>query len=148
MEVITDSSGRITGIQANPTGLNALATQTAISAQAYISQIGAQRISIPIGSALGSNLLSGKGPNVSARAIPSGAVTSSFYSEFSSAGYNQTLHRIYITLKANMMIILPTASASEEVVAQVLVAENVLVGEVPNTLLQMDGLAQKLDLVP
>ena len=47
-----------------------------------------------------------------------------------------------------MMIILPTASASEEVVAQVLVAENVLVGEVPNTLLQMDGLAQKLDLVP
>jgi sporulation protein YunB len=142
-----DSQGNVTLLQANTARMNALATQTALAAQEKIAEISSQKVSIPLGSALGIQLLSGKGPRVSASVTPAGSVTCEFLSEFSSAGINQTRHRLYIKLTASMRVIMPSRSSSVAAVTQVPVAETIIVGVVPNTYLQ-SAYDQLLNLVP
>ena len=138
----------VTAIQANTAHMNDLATQTALVAQGKIAEITSQRMSIPLGSALGSQLLSGKGPVISAYATPVGAVTSQFLSEFSSAGINQTRHRLYIKLTATMSVIMPSKSSSLVAVTQIPVAETVIIGGVPSTYFDAPGDERLLSLLP
>jgi sporulation protein YunB len=142
-----DENGNVSLLQANTARMNSLATQTALAAQEKIAEISSQKVSIPLGSALGIQLLSGKGPNVSVSVVPVGSVTCEFLSEFSSAGINQTRHRLYIKLTASMRVIMPSQSSSVTAITQVPVAETIIVGQVPSTYLQSEY-DDLLNLVP
>ncbi|MGI5899300.1 MAG: sporulation protein YunB [Christensenellales bacterium] len=148
VQIEYDSDNRVSAMQANTVYMNNLATQTALIAQGKIAEITNQRVSIPLGSALGSQLLSGKGPNISAYATPVGAVTSQFLSEFTSAGINQTIHRLYIKLTASMSVIMPSHSSALTATTLVPVAETVIIGAVPGTFLQTLEEGDMLNLLP
>lgn len=70
-------------------------------------------------------------------------------SEFSSAGINQTLHRIYLQIKCNVVILTPFSSVDESITSQVLLAEAVIVGDVPATYYNLEGMNKEnaLDVV-
>lgn len=61
-------------------------------------------------------------------------------SEFTSSGINQTLHRIYLEIKCNVVILTPVETIEEQIVNQVLLAEGVIVGEVPNSYYNLEGI--------
>ena len=61
-------------------------------------------------------------------------------SEFTSQGINQTLHRVYLQVKCNVNIVTPYDSISREITNQVLLMENVIVGNIPNTYYNLEGL--------
>ena len=61
-------------------------------------------------------------------------------SEFISQGINQTLHRVYLQVKCNVQILTPFDSISEEITNQVLLLENVIIGNIPNTYYNFEGL--------
>ncbi len=145
VDVRLDSAGRVSMMLMNTVSMNRLSARTAIAAQRNISDIGAQGLSIPLFTALGSQLLAGRGPTLYLRVVPVGSVTTDFRTEFSSAGINQTRHRVFLCLAAQVRIIIPTGSRQVEIATQVPIAETVIVGEVPNTFLQGTG---ALDLVP
>lgn len=150
-ELITihyNTDGNVSSMQANAAKLNSLATETALASQARISEISQQRVEIPIGTALGSQLLSGKGPRLSVSVLPVGSVTSKLYSEFTSAGINQTRHRLYIILTANMQTILAAKTASLEATAQISIAETIITGRIPETYLVTTEMDDMLNLVP
>ena len=85
-----DNSGQIVLVSANASMMNRLAADTAMAAQNKISSIGEQGISIPIGTIIGGQLLSGRGPSVRIKFEPVGSVTTDFMTEFEDAGINQT----------------------------------------------------------
>lgn len=149
IRVKTGDHGQITMLQANTLKINALARAVAQRAQDNIDEVGAQGIGIPIGSLSGIPLFAGRGPAVSIRFIPIGSVVSRFRSVLKAAGINQTVHQIYLTVEATVHIVLPGANDREvKTFTEVLIAESMLIGTIPNTYLSSDKLDEMLNFVP
>ena len=92
------------------------------------------------GSFTGFKLLSGKGPGVPIRISSIGNVETDLRSEFTSKGINQTLHRVYLQVKCEVNILTPYDNITEKIANQVLIAENVIVGKIPNTYYNFEGM--------
>ena len=92
------------------------------------------------GSFTGFKLLAGKGPGVPIRISSVGNVETDLKSEFSAQGINQTLHRVYLQVVCEISILTPYNSITEKITNQVLIAENVIVGKIPNTYYNLEGM--------
>ncbi len=135
-------------LQANSGKLNTVAADCANNAQERIFELGEQGISVPVGTLSGIPVFAGMGPSIVLKFTPAGAVKSSFDSEFRSAGINQTLHRITLRLTATVRIILPGESFLVTVDAEAPIAENIIVGDVPNAYTNVANEEDLLNLVP
>ena len=129
--VVRDDAGNIEMVQANSPEINMVAREIAGLAQANLDALDLKEISIPIGTFTGLALLTGLGPDVTISVMPIGSALCDFVSYFTAAGINQTLHKIYIDVHAEINIITPLDEPTITVKAEVLVAENLIVGEVP-----------------
>ena len=129
--VRTDAQGRVTMLEANAARMNQLATLTALRAQEMLRSAEQQSVGIPLGAALGIPFLSAAGPRVQVRILPVGAVSAAFSSEFESAGINQTRHKIYLSMHTSVRLVIPTGASQVNLNSQVLIAESIIVGEVP-----------------
>ncbi len=69
-----------------------------------------------------------------------GNVETDLRSEFTAQGINQTLHRVYLQVKCNVNILTPFDNSSREITNQVLLMENVIVGNIPNTYYNLEGM--------
>lgn len=92
------------------------------------------------GSFTGFKLLAGRGPGVKITISTIGDVETDLRSEFISQGINQTLHRVYLQVKCNVNILTPFDNISQEITNQVLLMENVIVGNIPNTYYNLEGI--------
>lgn len=91
------------------------------------------------GSFTGFKLLSGRGPGIKIRISTIGNVKTDLRSEFISQGINQTLHRIYLQVDCEVSILTPFDNITQSITNQVLIAENVIVGNIPNTYYNLEG---------
>lgn len=143
-----DQNGNITLVYANAVLMNNLAANTAIAAQDKILGIGEQGISIPIGTIIGGQLLSGRGPAIIVKFEPVGSVTTDFKTEFEDAGINQTRHKIYLILNSSVRIIIGNGSQTVEISSQVLISETIIIGDVPQSYMHFEGDEGRLNLLP
>lgn len=126
-----DANGKISLITANTVLMNNLAAQTAMAAQDKILGAGEQGVNIPIGTAIGGPLLTGRGPAIVIKFEPVGSVTTDIIAEFEEAGINQTRHKIYLVLDATVRILVSNAAQTVEISSKVLISDTIIVGEVP-----------------
>ncbi|MCL2564179.1 MAG: sporulation protein YunB, partial [Oscillospiraceae bacterium] len=75
---------------------------------------------------------SGRGPGIRFRVVTLGNPSATFTNEFSTAGINQTKHQIMLELTVQVNILVPGRTTRETITTQMLVAETVIVGDVPN----------------
>ena len=144
----TDAQGRVTMLRADTMRMNELAAKTALMAEDELNSVENQVVRIPLGAALGIRSLSGFGPKMSMQILPVGAVHASFDTEFESAGINQTRHRIFLTLRATVSLIIPTGSQLVEVQSTMPIAESIIVGHVPDSFVDVNDQKDILDLAP
>ena len=124
--------GEVTAISSNMARINAL------SAKILDRVVGATDnrtlvVEIPLGNLTGISLLVGRGPAVPVRII---ALTSSrveFHNSIVTAGINQTKHQISLEVIVDIDILIPWATESAQVTTEVLIADTILVGQVPET---------------
>ena len=69
-----------------------------------------------------------------------GTVETDLRSEFKDAGINQTLHRIYLEVRCNVNILTPYETITETITNQVLLTEGVIIGNIPDTYYNLEGL--------
>lgn len=131
-----DSKGKVVLIQPNTMEFNKLAADTTIKIQDGLRSITEEKIYIPIGQVIGSQLLASYGPKITVTVLPIGTVQVTVVDKFEHAGINQTRHMVYLVATTQVRIVVPLVSKSVEVQTQVPVAEYVIVGEVPNTYVQ------------
>lgn len=143
--VRTDEKGRVTMLQANAIRMNELATLTALEAQAKLESAEAQSVMIPLGAALGVPFLSAMGPRLPVQVVPVSAVSAAFSTEFESAGINQTRHKIYLSLRATVRLVIPSSARQVSLTSQVLIAESIIVGEVPQSFVQVPDVGDALE---
>ncbi|MBR3002213.1 MAG: sporulation protein YunB [Clostridia bacterium] len=94
------------------------------------------------GSFTGLKLLSGRGPRIKITISSIGNVKTDLKSEFSSKGINQTLHRVYLQVDCEVSILTPFDNITKRITNQVLIAEHVIVGHIPDTYYNLEGMTQ------
>jgi sporulation protein YunB len=143
-----NDQGQVTMFQANTVRMNELATSIALQAQEKLQDANNQVIQIPLGAALGINFWAGSGPNISVRILPVGAVSTQFITEFETAGINQTRHKILLSAKTTVRLVIPTGARQVELVSSIPIAESIIVGEVPDTFVDVNDKGDIINLVP
>lgn len=131
-----DGSGTITALTADMAAMNLLRGQLLEHLLEELGGIHVSDIHIPLGSVLDVDILWAKGPNLKVHSMSVGTVSAEFESEFTGAGVNQTLHRIWLEVKVPLTMILPGDRVETQVTNRLCVAETVVVGKVPDTYLQ------------
>ncbi|MEG0270374.1 MAG: sporulation protein YunB [Clostridia bacterium] len=144
----TDLQGRVSVMRANTMRMNEIATKTALMAEEELAGIENQIINIPLGSAFGIRFLAGFGPTLAVRILPIGAVRTNFETEFESAGINQTRHKISLSMRTTVSLIVPRGAKKVEVVSNVPIAESIIVGQVPTSYVDVSDQEDMLNLIP
>lgn len=128
-----DEEGRVAAIQTQMSAVNHLKAVVSDCVIEQISQIKTEELSIPIGSIMGGDLLSGRGPEIPVKILTVSSVRSEIENVFTSAGINQTRHQIILNVYVDISILLQGDTISTEVWSQISVAETVIVGSVPDS---------------
>ena len=131
-----DTSGTITALTTETVAMNRLRARLVGVVLEALEGIDVSQIQIPLGSLLDLDLLWGLGPTMSVHAMAVGTVEGEFSSEFSSAGINQTIHKIELDLVIPLTLMLPGRVVETVCETQIPIAETVIVGQVPETYLQ------------
>ena len=98
-------------------------------------------VEIPIGNLTGVSLLMGRGPKVPVQIIVLTSSKVEFNNSIITAGINQTKHQINLEVIVDIDILVPWGTESTqvitEVLTEVLIADTIVVGQVPDTYLSM-----------
>ena len=126
-----DASGKVTAVTSNMARINMLSAKLL---QDIVNSAGGGELEIrvPVGNLLGTNLLHGRGPDVPVKIIMLTSSYADFRNDVSSAGINQIRHQIVLEVMVDIDVLIPWETLSTRVVSEVLVAETVIVGSVPN----------------
>ena len=132
-----DESGAVTAIKANMARINALSSEL-LSDIVKAADGGELSLAIPIGNLLGSSLLLGRGFDIPVDITMLSSSRVDFKNDLISAGINQTKHQMKLDVVIDIDVIMPWRTVSTQVVSEILIAETVIVGKVPQTYLDME----------
>ena len=134
-----DLNGRITALKTNMTEVNRLKTDILNIINDEILALDTSDLGIPLGSLFLPELFSGKGPAIPVQILAIRNSDAGFVSHFSEAGINQTLHQLTMEVSVDVAVLVLGETAVFTVASEVVVAETVIIGDVPETFLQTGG---------
>ena len=134
-----DLEGRITALKTNMSEVNRLKTDILNIINDEILALDTSGLGIPIGSLILPEILAGKGPTISVHIISIRNSEASFSSNFTEAGINQTLHQINMQISVDVAVLVLGETNYFTITSQVVIAETVIIGQVPDTLLRTGG---------
>lgn len=134
-----DLNGRITALKTNIGEINHLKTDILNIINGKILALDSADIGIPIGSLFLPEFLAGKGPVIPVRILAIRNSEASFSSNFVQAGINQTLHQLIMHVDVDAAVLVLGETSTFSISSQVVVAETVIVGDVPGTFIQSGG---------
>lgn len=148
MTVRMDERGQVALLMANTMRMNQLADRAGQAALRRLNNMSSERVTVPLGAALGMTLFAGTGPGVPVSIIPIGSIATDFATEFEACGINQTRHKVYLKVTASIRIVIPTGAKTTQVSANMLVAESIIVGSVPEGFVGYNIGEEELNLIP
>lgn len=131
-----DADGEISAISSNMARINAL------SAEILDRVVGATEnrtldVRIPLGNLTGISLLMGRGPGVPVEILMLTSSRVAFHNSVVTAGINQTKHQLNLAVIVDIDVLIPWGTESTQVVTEVMIADTVIVGKVPETYLNL-----------
>ena len=134
-----DLDGRITALKTNMSEVNRLKTDILNLINDEILALDSSDLGIPTGSLFLPELFSGKGSAIPVHILSIRNSDANFVSSFSQAGINQTLHRLNMEVSVDVAVLVLGETSSFTMSSEVVVAETIIVGQVPQTYLQTGG---------
>ena len=135
-----DLNGRITALKTNMSEVNRLKTDLLNLINDEILAMDYDQLGIPVGSLVIPEFFAGKGPSIPVRILTIRNSEASFFSEFSEAGINQTMQKLNMLVNIDVAVLILGAVEEFTISSQVVVAETVIVGQVPDMFLQTGGI--------
>ena len=132
-----DEGGGIAALTTDMARMNQLRAELTASILEALASVDVSDIQVPLGSLFDLEPLWAKGPAIKTKAMTVGTVRAEFDSQLTSAGVNQTLHRIWMEVDVPMTLLLPGGAVETSLHTRLCVAETVIVGRVPDTYLQL-----------
>lgn len=135
-----DNEDKITFIQADTIKISKLISKVSIEVKKELDNLSQQNIEIPFGQAIGSELFANSGPKIKVSVLPVGKMNVELLQDFYEAGINQTRHILYLDVKTSVKIVIPLLYEKEVVSVKAPIAETIIVGSVPNTVVKVEGI--------
>lgn len=132
-----DSSGQVALLSTNSAKMNALRTQILQMVLEKVDSLDSRDLGIPLGSITGLSTASDWGPDLPVQVLAAAAPTAEFRNVFTSEGINQTLHQVMLDVQVEITLLIPGGKTETQVSAEVCVAETLLLGQVPDTYLEL-----------
>lgn len=139
---VYDKDGKLIMIKTDALLMNTISSNIAKNVQDKIINLEEQSFSIPLLTALNSQLLSDYGPILRFSISHQGSVLVDFKTEFAESGINQTRYKIYISVNVNIRVFSPVNTSSTNVTNDVLIAEVVIIGDVPNSYMSIPSIGK------
>lgn len=136
-----DENENILMLESNMKNINIVISDVANRIQTSINNTKDEKLNISLGSFTGISILSGRGIKVPIRISTVGNVKTNVRSEFISKGINQTLHRLYLDIESEISVLTPFNTINESIKNQLILAENIIVGEIPETYYNLEGIS-------
>ena len=134
-----DLDGRITALKTNMSEVNRLKTDILNLINDEILALSTDDLGIPLGSLFLPELFAGRGPSIPVQILSIRNSDASFSSDFTEAGINQTLQQMNMHVSVDVTVLVLGQSNSFTISSQVVVAETIIVGDVPDTFFQTGG---------
>ena len=131
-----DGDGEVTAISSNMARINALSAEI-LDRVVGATENHAITVEIPAGNLSGVSLLMGRGPKVPVEILVLTSSRVEFNNSIVTAGINQTKHQINLEVIVDIDVLIPWGTESAQVVTEVLIADTIVVGRVPETYLNM-----------
>lgn len=138
MKIHKDQEGRPVMIQPNILKIDQLQVEAVSAINKRFAQMSKKTIPIPFGQVTGNKLLGALGPDIEVQILSVGTVKTELLSNFEAAGINQTRHRLTLRATGEIQVVLPEVTKKSIVSTDVLIADNILIGQVPQTLLNLN----------
>lgn len=132
-----DANGDVTAISSNMAKINTLSSLI-LEKVVGTTEKNNITVKIPFGNLTGISLLMGRGPRIPLKIIVLTSSRVEFNNSIVTAGINQTKHQINLEVIVDVEILVPWGSETAQVVTEVLIADTVVVGQVPETYLNME----------
>lgn len=137
ISITQNSDGEITSLQTDMVALNRLRGRATDAVLQKIATMENQFIYVSVGTLSGLQLLSGRGPDLSIRVVPTGYLQTEIENRFDSAGINQTRHQIMLKMDMRVAAIIPGYTSTTDIHTEYCLAETVIVGTVPEAFTQV-----------
>ena len=131
-----DLNGRITALKTNMAEVNRLKTETLNIINDEILAQDTETLGVSLGSLILPEFFSGKGPQIPVRILSIRNSDANFESFFTEAGINQTLQQLSMDVIVDVTVLVLGQTETFTVSSQMVVAETIIVGDVPATYLQ------------
>ena len=135
-----DLDGKITALKTNMSEVNRLKTNLLNLINDEILAMDSDHLGIPIGSLVLPEVFGGKGPMIPVQILTIRNSEAEFFSEFSQAGINQTLQKLNMLIRVDIAVLVLGEVDDFSISSQVVIAETVIVGQVPDMFLQTGGI--------
>ena len=129
--------GAVSMLTTDAVRLNTLRSAILEEIVSQFEGIDSHSLGIPFGALTGIDLFSAWGPKLPVQVVSVASANGTFRNDFTSAGINQTLHRIMVDITVTAQLLLPGGIVESNVATPVCVAETVIIGQVPQTFLQI-----------
>ncbi len=127
-----DENGNIISVNTNINLTNAIEGKILDNVVKEINHFSRCPISVPIGTLTGSDLLTGRGPDLTFYISLSGNARSSIENLFESTGINQSRHQIQIRVEADISILTAGKRMTASVENTIVIGETIIVGQIPD----------------
>ncbi|MBE7076845.1 MAG: sporulation protein YunB [Clostridiales bacterium] len=141
-------TGEIVSFSANQHEINSITREIIKETQYEMKTLGEEGLALSLGTFTGMPFLLGKGPKIGFKLIPIGSVAGEFTSEFESVGINMTKHALFLYINIHVSMVMPIKSYDFYTTNQVLLAESIILGKVPEVYLSGESFKKTLNLVP
>ena len=133
-----DSNGKGNMLSVNTVLVNDICNAAAMAISERLSVMDPERISVPIGMALGLDTLANLGPRFSFSLRPTGNALVDYGSSFEAVGINQTHFEVWLTVVSTVRIINPVQSSTITISRDISLVDTIITGTVPETYLNID----------
>lgn len=134
-----DSGQNISALKINSIEINRLKSLLSLKILSELEKAENLSVEIPIGTILGGELISGRGPGVKVNIMPIGSVATDVQNEIVTAGINQIRHQIILLVNVQMSVISGIRRLPTNVSTTICIAETVIVGKVPESYTNIDA---------
>lgn len=140
-----DINGRISLIEANSVKINEIITKINSNIQKEFDKIPRITVYLNMGTVSGISALKNIEPKFEMELESAGNISSNIKTEFKSVGINQTHHKIFLHINARVGILTPFSAFGKDIESDVLISEAIIVGEVPDTYYNLEGMDEADD---
>ena len=145
IKIEKDVDGKISFIEADSRKMNQVVSMIITNIQKEFDKISRTTVNINMGSVSGISILKNYSPKFSIELESAGTINAQIKTEFKEVGINQTQHKIYLDIDTKVGILTPFATFGKDINSDVLLTEAVIVGNVPDSYYNLEGLTNVED---